>query len=151
MPFPISYSNTMILNRKKYQANPDALVRSVLVCLQVAEASKVNSDGNIISFKGGVRFVNSFNILLPITFGKITVNVVGDEIHIQYLLKFTQLLTLAVTAISIFFIPILLIKTELNLMEIVVIIFFCWLWICGTNYLVTILRFPRFLKKCIRQ
>ncbi len=151
MPFPISYSNTLILNRKKYQTDPDAIVRNVLVCLQVAEASKVNSDGNRISFKGGVRFVNSFNILLPITSGRITVNVVGDEIHIQFLIKFTQFLTLAVTTIGVFFIPILLIKTELNLMKIVVIIFFCWLWICGTNYLVTVLRFPRFLKKCIRQ
>ena len=115
MPFPISYSNTLVLSRKKYQADPDAIVRNLLVCLQVAEASKVNSDGNIIRFKGGVRFVNSFNILLPITSGRITVDVVGTELHIRYLIKFTQLLTLAVTTISVFFIPILLIKTELNL------------------------------------
>jgi len=149
MPFPISYSNTLVLNKDTYQSDPNTIVRNILVCLQKVKAARANNDGNVIFFKGGVRLVSSFNILLPITSGRIIVNLIDDEIHVRYLLKFIELLVLSATALVIFFTPLLLFKTKLNLMEISVVIFCCWLWIVGANYLVTTLRFPRFIKKCV--
>lgn len=149
MPFPLSYSTTFIMNKDRYHIKMSAVVRSILMCLQKEEASEVCNDKNVILFKGGIRFVNSFNILLPITSGSITINEIDREMHVDCKIQFTQLLILSITVILIFFIPIFLFKTNFNFIRIFCTIIFIWLWLFGLNYLTTIFRFPRFLKKCI--
>ena len=79
------------------------LVRKILVGLQKEEASRAHNVANEIYFKGGFRFVESWNILLPINSGTITVKEQRDEIHVRYKLQFTQTLVLTAVFVPIFF------------------------------------------------
>jgi hypothetical protein len=149
MPFPISYSKKLILNKDIYQISRDTLIRNILIVLQIKEASKAHNNGNMIFFKGGIRLVNSFNILIPISSGSITVEEIDNEFHINFALSFTQLLIFTTFIIPIFFGIALSINTELKFIEITSFILLAWLLIFGANYLFTIIRFPRFIIKSI--
>lgn len=146
MPFPFSYSKTLVFKKERLQVEAKTLVRNILVGLQKKEADRAHNIANTIYFKGG-GFVGSLNILRSISSGKIMVEEQGYEIHVRYKLKFTQLVVYITVVIPIFFGTVLITQTNLGFLEITSFIIFAWLWLVGGNYLSTIIRFPRFIKK----
>lgn len=149
MPFPVSYSKKLILNKDIYQIGLDTLTRNILIGLQKKEPSTAYNNGNVIFFKGGLRFVDSFNILMPVSSGSITAEEFDNEFHINFTLSFTQLFVFTTVITPIFFGITLAIETAWNFIEITSFILIAWFWLFGANYLVTILRFPRLIKKSI--
>ena len=149
MVFPVNYSNKIILHKNRCLGGKEVL-HNILIGLQKEEASIVYNSANEVYFKGGLRFVSSANILLPISSGKIVIHEQGDEISATYKLKFTQLLVIVTGAVSLLLGPFLLTKTDLGKIETGCVLLFAWIWLVGANYLSTIIRFPSFLKKSIK-
>lgn len=149
MTFPASYSTTLILKTKKYQANAKILVRNILISLQKEQVSRAHNIANSIYFKGGFSFLGSWNILLPVSSGTILVQEQNGEIYISYKLKFNNRLMLTTIIVPTFSCILLLTQTNFECIQISKSLLLAWLLLFGGSYLLSIFSFPIFIKKTL--
>ncbi len=151
MSFPNSNVNRIILNKETSSYKTlDCVRRSLLIGIQKAKPVTADNNGYTIEFTGGLGVMSSFNIFLPISSGTINIKKHQNEIHIEYVLKFTQLLIIVSIVVPVFFGPILIMVAGFNV-QTVAFLAFAWLFLFGLNYVSTIIRFPRFIRKQIKQ
>jgi hypothetical protein len=113
------------------------------------KAKNIKTTDNSISFKGGLfRFVTNWNLLVPITRGKIRIQR-KHNLAIVFDIKFTEMLVIVTLMVSLFFGPILLSEPRLNIFEALSSLFFVWLWLFGGNVVIIMIRFPSFIRKTI--
>jgi len=148
MSFPLSYANKIeVLFDAKNHA-PENLLRSIISSLKKVKASNIRNDQNRITFSGGIlRFVMGWNILCAISSGEITFEKNNDKLSLNYHLKFTEMFVIVTIMVLGFMGPFIFQARNLSPFPKIIILLFMWLWLFGGNYLLTIFRFPGFIRK----
>ena len=148
MPFPFSYSNKVEVPFNRVSHTPENLLNSIVLSLKNVRARNIQNDRNYITFAGGIlRFVMSWNILIAVSSGKITVDKGDDKLYLKYSLKFTEMFIIVTVAVLGFFGPVIWQAPNLTFYAKVGILAVAWIWLFGGNYFLTIFRFPDFIKK----
>lgn len=150
MPFPVSHSTTLTLKREKCRATAGTLIRNILTGLQDEHVAAAHNVANSIYFKGGFGFLGSWNFLLPVSSGTILVQEQGGKVYISYKLKFKKFLVVAGMFVLACIGAVLLMQTDYDGIEVAQTLLLAWLFLFGGNYLLTVLRFPWFIRKSIR-
>jgi hypothetical protein len=119
-----------------------ALITSVEQALARAKASRLEVHGDTISFHGTFLLVASnWNILVPISSGHIHFARSGGSAVMHYEISFVGLFV-SVTLLCL--IPLFLVADPVR-SGLIFVVPFAWLWLFGANYVITRVRFPRFL------
>jgi hypothetical protein len=101
-----------------------------------------------IMFRAGIfRLVSGWNILLPFSSGRIDVQDNRDSIHIKYKLSTLELL-IGVTLMMIVFLATASHKNfNFTMTQRMWLLVFGWIWLFGMNYMIGLVRFPRWLRR----
>ena len=114
--------------------------------LRDVRASAVRRKHDSIAFRAGVfRFVTSWNILGPISSGLLRFTRGDRAVDIRYRLSFVQMfiiVTVMLAALKLGSWPWGQLGTRTPWLPLL----FGWCWLFGANYLITIFRFPAFLR-----
>ena len=139
MPFPISSNRTLEIHAPG-EASLPAIQAAVENALNEAKAKTLSVKPGEISFRGGIfRFVDGWNQLGAISSGQIRFSKQDDLVLIQYRISFLQMLVGVTFMVGLMFGYFARAPHEY--------LVFGWLWIFGGNYLITLYRFPRFLRE----
>lgn len=157
MTFPFSHSKQIILS--ELHLSDKQILRNIEYGLKKVKATNISKNDNVISFRGGLlRFVMSSNILGPVSHGRIIVTRHQDKMSIDYDLNFKELLILSSIGVFGFLGPFgfthISSDPEAPIYAYFLLLFFLfigWLWLFGMNYLVTVFRFPTFIKRIVKR
>jgi hypothetical protein len=148
MPFPVSITGCVrIPVQGTDPARIDRALRRIEEMLEAAAASSVTRQGTSTRFRAGVfRLVWNVNILGPLGSGVICVDDGGSELRISYRGSTVQML-MAASALSLFVASPALGRgwTAVWLPAA------AWLCLFGLNYLIILIRFPRWLKHGVKK
>lgn len=118
------------------------IVAKVESALRRVRAARLRVSGDTITFRGGIfRAVTSWNILGPISFGEIQFVPTDRAVLIHYRISWLGLFLLTTAMVSVF---VFTVRDPVRSGAIFVIPFM-WAWLFGGNYVITRVRFPRFL------
>jgi len=145
MPFPISISGAV--------SAPGLTVDEAMLRLErgLAEAKAValRRERSEIRFKGGAfRPVSNWNVLVPISTGRIEVAPRDGGVTVSYRLTFTWMLV-AVTLVVMVFLGPTAMASKAPPSEGLAFLPIVWLWLFGGSFVVTWWRFPRFLTRSL--
>ena len=149
MSFPISYSETFVLKKGKYQAGAKSLVQAILKYLHKTQATKIKTVANSIYFKNGFDLLDLWGLFLTVHSGTILVQEDKAEIYITYKLIFYKSILYTTALAAVLFGILLINQTDYQYLEILRFILVSWLLFFGGSYLLTIFRFPFFIKRAI--
>lgn len=150
MPFPYSYNKTLAIETVANDISMDMILRKIFEGLQKEKAKAVHLEGSTIHFKGGFQFISSWNLLLPISNGKITLLEQDKQLQAKIHLEFKEILVITSVGVPLFAIFVANKSAYMQLKEIFITIVLGWFWLFGMNYITTIFRFPLFVKKTIK-
>jgi hypothetical protein len=149
MPFPISLSGSI---RMSVVRPSDSSVVYVLDALNTAlhrqGSVKISRDLKSLSFWPGF-WRSRNNVLAVIDRGRLSVQEDKGQIEVRYVVGFHRALVLVTAMVLIGVAPWLLFG-KLPFMTGLLYVCMFWLWLFGTNYLITLIRFPRFLRRSIQ-
>lgn len=152
MAFPIDHRGEVRWNGKASLRGAH-LQREVLHALATALGAARGTatvHGTTVSFTGGLsRFVSNVNILVPITHGDLEVTLIDDTVVVSYYINFQQLLVL-VSMIALLGSGFLADSAQ-PLAVRLGFPAFLWVWAFGLNYVITIMRFPAFIKRALQR
>jgi hypothetical protein len=152
MSFPFSIIGTVVLKKGKNEVPIDDLVDAIRDGLRKVKASKIiiNRSERKISFSGGFfRFVTNWNILHAVSNGEIRVEEANQKISLHYNLKFTEMLILVTILVFGVFGDFNLQGSYLSFFPKILNLAILWFLFFGMNYLVTMIRFPPFIRRII--
>jgi hypothetical protein len=147
MPLPFSYSGRVeIAGQHDVEGATLRLERG----LELLKPKRLDRTGSQIRFKSGAaRLVSNTNLLVPIGSGELSVQPNSGGLAVAYRLHFTQILLIATVMVLGFFGPFLLNAPNLTRGEAGVFLFGMWLWLFGGNVVITLIRFPRWIKRTL--
>ena len=146
MFFPISMSGSTSI-QSDTAPDLDAVRRAVVFALEDAEPHYVSSDSDSIRFRAGpFRLVWSWNILVPISCGRIHFSAEHDRVIIRYHVTFTEILLLQLALLAI--VGVALRAAGSNWPVIVGFLFVAFI---ALDYFGTWLRFPVLLQEAAEQ
>lgn len=154
MPFPIDTRGEMMwrasINRD-VEAERNSFLRALVEQLKAEKATSISVTGNRVAFKGGpFRFVSRWNILFSVSSGYIEALPTKEGLLITYYLSFTHLLIVATVMCFIFMFD-LLRDESLPIIGKLGIPIVALLFLFGTNFLITVIRFPSFIKRALER
>lgn len=148
MPFPFSNIGSVVLKKRLKEVSIKELGDAIQEGLQNVKARDITRNQNNFSFSGGIfRFVSNWNILVSVSSGEISIEETAEAISIHYVLKFTEMLIIASLMVVGGFGAVLWQAPNLSFVPKVMLLAVAWSWLFGMNYLITILRFPSFIRK----
>ena len=148
MPFPFSSEGT-ILTETADLPQVAAIIEAVL---RQAKASKISTTTTRIDFTGGLfRLVSNWNLLAPISSGRVEFHQRDRTVEIRYHISFVQLFVVAtITMIFMFGVLPILSSGDRALFSLSVI-GLTWLWLFGMNYVISVFRFPAALRSALEK
>jgi hypothetical protein len=151
MPFPVSITGVIRFSRDAVGGAPiDRIAVRIEDLLDAAVAKTVIRRGNSVAFTAGVfRAVLSSNVLVCLDSGTFDIEDADDEIKITYHASTVQML-IVVTAM-LFLMGALMLCLGLPRLVAVWLLPIGWLWLFGMNYLITSIRFPRWLRRGLQR
>jgi hypothetical protein len=87
--------------------------------------------------------------LVAVGAGELSVEPSGTGLAIAYHLRFTQMFLVVSIAVSGFFGPPLFGASNLTPVEAAAVLCGAWLWLYGMNVLLTVVRFPRWIRRTL--
>jgi hypothetical protein len=153
MPFPVSIAGTIAVSKDEIslKSTEQTLVR-IEDMLDTAAARTVAREGRSIKFTAGLfRLVGSWNILVSLNSGIIEVSDTGPQIQIVYKASTVQLLVTVSTTICVMGVAISTRPAQFSKLDLVWPLAIMGAWLFGANYLITRLRFRRWLERGIRR
>lgn len=153
MPFPISMAGSFYVDVPE-ASDQDAsrLKTAISEWLHEKRARSVSSTARGVSFRvGNSIFTPSWNPLVAISSGEIEIVPQETGIKVAYRLRFTQMLVLVTAMVILFLGPPILTASNLTPMQASLFLLMAWLWLFGGNYVITLYRVPRALKRIARQ
>jgi hypothetical protein len=132
-------------------SRPKGLAMAALVAgLQRVRASTIDHEDSQVSFTSNLfRFVMNTNLLVSIEGGTIDAELADGSITFTYSLGTVRIFIIA-TAMALLFTG-LTHSARFDLDAAAGIGFMAWLWLFGGNYLITLVRFRWFVKRCVRE
>lgn len=114
------------------------------------KAKRVTRVGPQIQFTGGIfRVVSGTNLLAAIDSGELFVEPSAKGLAIGYRLQFTQMFLIVSVAVLGFFGPPVMMAPNLTPVEAAALLFVAWLWLYGGNVILTLIRFPRWIRRTL--
>ena len=113
----------------------------------------VNSTNSISFNAGPFRLMSgmNFGLLSCITKGEIVIHKYNNSLSAKYDIRFTEILILVTLVVSLIIGPLLLLDPAINIIEALLILGVSWMWLFGGNVVITIIRFPLFVRKTINK
>jgi hypothetical protein len=128
----------------------DVVVAGLVAGLQRVRASTIDHADSQVSFTSKLfRFVRRTNLLIPIDSGTIEVELADGSIVLSYRLGMIRNCVLATIAALV--LVAVTYGARIDLSAAGTIGFMLWLWLFGGNYLITLVRFRWFVKRCLRE
>lgn len=128
----------------------EVAVAGLVAGLQRVRASTIDHEDSQVSFTSNLfRFVGRMNLLIPIDSGTIDVELADGSITLSYRLGmvcncvFATIAALVLVAVTY--------AARIDLSTAGTIGFMLWLWLFGSNYLITLVPFRWFVKRCVRE
>lgn len=119
--------------------------------LQRLKAKDIESGSDFISFKGSTfRFVFNWNLLVPISKGVLKISKEGANVSVRYYIEYTDLLILS-TLIVLLMGGIFMLASGADVKEGLLFVVASWLWLFGGNLIITMFRFPAFIRKTLNR
>ncbi len=145
MPLPFSFSGRVEVDAQRDVKGATLRLERGLAILK---ARRIDREGSHIRFTAGVaRLASSANMLAGIGSGELSVQPKGGGLVVVYRLRFTQMLALVTVMVFGFFGPFLLAGP--NLREAVAILVGSWMWLFGGNVVLTLIKFPRWIRRTL--
>jgi hypothetical protein len=138
MPFPFSNSGTIeVISHEAASIQP--IVLAIENAIRDSKPTSLRLNDGVLTYRAGVfRFVNNWNHLVSIGSGEIRFSQQGELVLIHYRISFVQMFIIVSVMVGLVFGFV----AQAPLGSIVL----GWLWLFGGNYLITLYRFPRFLR-----
>ena len=128
----------------------EAALAGLAAGLARVRASTIAREGSCVLFYVRfLRLVLNTNLLVPIESGAIRAEVEGDAIRLSYCLRTVRLCVIAAAmalACAVF-----AGSAGFDTVHSVGIGLLAWLWLFGGNYLIALVRFRWFVKRCVRE
>jgi hypothetical protein len=114
------------------------------------KAKRVKRVGQQIQFTGGIfRAVSGNNLLVAVGSGELSLEPSGTGLAIAYHLRLTQMFLVVSIAVIGFFGPPVVGAPNLTPVEAAALLSVAWLWLYGMNVLLTVVRFPRWIRRTL--
>jgi hypothetical protein len=94
--------------------------------------------------------VNTWNVLIALESGTITVERVGAQTVLRYAASLRQLFLVVTGSVALVLAPTVLRSRNLETWEAVAMLAGAWIWLFGVNAILAAYRFPRWLRKAGR-
>jgi hypothetical protein len=149
--FPLSIDGSVTLAVPDGLSAPrEAALRGLVAGLQRIRASTIErEDSQVLFYVRLFRFVLKSNLLNTIWSGVIDAELAGDPITVSYHLGTVRFCIVATAMIVVF--AAFIHSTRLDLAQSAGIGLLGWLWLFGGSYLITLVRFRWFVKRCVRE
>ena len=148
---PFSISRAIVIKGFYLENNTDAL-HMLIESLKKQKARNIQHYGNNITFRGGIfRFVSSWNQLVAISSGSLTLKRTESSISVNYKITFTEMLIIVTAMVIGFLGPPVWNASNTGVVESIIILLCAWFWLFGGNVAIAYFRFPRFLKSSLAE
>jgi hypothetical protein len=150
MAFPFTLSGRIWLEQRPMSV--ETILRGVEDELKRQRALRIERRSDTIYFAAGLfRSVGSWNILVPIDHGTISVLEDQEGTALVYHLSYVQLFLVASVMIFGLMGPVIWTESNLSLVGKTAILGFMWIWLVGGNLVISAARFPAFLRRVVAQ
>jgi len=150
MPFPLSRCDTIDVDVPA-SADLNSIMQSVVFALEDAEPSRVSVYKQHITFRGGpFRLVHNWNILVPITSGKIHFCVEPGRVVMRYRIYFLEAFLIYTLPLS-FYAAYWIIASRPHAVAFYPVTILVWLMLLGLTYFITELRFPCLIREAVER
>jgi hypothetical protein len=146
MPFPLTALGTVTVPCDDPN-EIERFIRSVQRALGNVEATKIHRDGQSIHFHAGL--LPSWNLLTAVTDGDLTFSHEPDGLKIAYRITFTQTLVIISVMVTTLLVFGVIMAKEMPAPSMLFFIPIGSLFLFTPSYLITIFRFPRFLRRSV--
>ena len=120
--------------------------------LEQLRAKRIDRSGNQIEFTGGIfRAVRGDNLLVAIGSGELSLKHSGQGLDVAYRLRFTQMLLTVSGLVLIVLGPPVIGAPNLTALQAGWVLVVAWLWLFGANVVLTLLRFPRWIRRTLAE
>ncbi len=138
MPFPFSSTGEFTVGTSAGLSASQA-VAAIAEAIRAEKPTSMDASADTVTFSSGVfRFVSGWNLLVPIRSGTVRCVQTHEGVVVHYRVSFVQMLLVVSLMVGLMFgciarapMPFLI---------------FAWAWLFGGNYVLTLYRFPRFLR-----
>lgn len=149
MPFPLSLSGSIHAVTVPYcAASTEYALAALQTALDDQGSVNISREAQSLSFRAGF-FRSRNNLRALIDRGHLSVVDNKGQIEIRYVVSFHRAVVLVTAMVLILFAPWLLFG-KLPFMTGLFYVCLMWQWLFGANYLIALVRFPRFLRTAIR-
>jgi hypothetical protein len=119
--------------------------------IESLEPYKVTVEGNTLRFETRLfDRMGTYNLLRPISEGRISVDCSTGAAVIEFKLSFEDMVAAVSVMVAVLAIPVFN-APNLDMVGEGLILAAAWLWLFGGNFIVTSIRFPRFIRRCLEQ
>lgn len=116
--------------------------------LEALRAKRIERHGPLLYFTTGMfRAVSSTNLLVAVNAGRLRVEPHHAGLRVSYSLEFVQMFWISSIMVLGFFGPFVLSSSNLTWGQGALILFGFWLWLFGGNVLITVSRFPSWVRR----
>jgi hypothetical protein len=145
--FPISIQDSVAIIVDS-TASSKAILKTLRDQIELLEPYIVTVEGDTLRFETRMfKRMGSYNLLRPISEGRISVELSGDTAIIDFKLSFEDMIS--TVSVMVTFMAILLFgMANLNGLGAVLVFPAAWLWLIGGNFMITSIRFPLFIRCC---
>ena len=148
-PFSIQHCVVVAIDTS---TSPQQLIKSLREELTSLKPIGLDVTGDTLHIKNGMfRLMSSYNLLRSITEGDIVVSCSGGKASIDYKLQLSEMVLMVTGLVLLLFAYPIWHAPNLDVAEKAEFLFGMWLWLAGGNFVITALRFPRFIRRCVNQ
>jgi hypothetical protein len=146
--FPITLNGEVSIDVTD-RVDPKAVRNAIRLALEVLGARRIEADSDALRFRSTVlRLMSSTNMLAPISHGEMRIAGAPGRVTVRYHVNFWQILTAGTLLIGVVLGLPLLHAPNLSTWQASMIAAVAWLFLMGGNWILTAVRFPRFIRAC---
>jgi hypothetical protein len=146
--FPISIKDSIVIPLDTTTSTQDIL-EALRKKIESLEPHILTVEGNTLRFETRLfDRMGNYNLLRPISEGQISVNLSTGVAVIDFKLSFEDMVGAVSVLVAIMAIPVFN-APNLDMLGESLILTAAWLWLFGGNFIITAIRFPRFIHRAL--
>lgn len=146
--FPVTLNGDMYVTVRK-GATPCEVVKTMRTALRILGARRIEWDCGRLRFRSSLfRLMSGTNLLAPISYCEMRITGQADGVNIQYHISLWQLFVAGTIGFAVLVGIPLFSAPNLSSWQALGILVGAWLFLMGGNWVLTALRFPRFVRAC---
>ena len=154
MTFPLTKRGDVIVSSpaERPGLRPEEALSRLEAALEDERPTELERHGRELRFRANMfRFVSNSNLLVPVDRGSFVVSETPDGLRVSYELSFRRTL-IVVTGVALLLGSLFAgtagpPKQQWN--QVLPEVLFAWTWLFGANYVLSAIRFPRFIRRVL--